>query len=320
MESPIETNQIPRALREAILSKKCVAFIGSGASAGYYPSWPDLINTLCERCGCDRRVSPDSPPGDYPDAAEDAKYSNEGKYHAALLDIFARRVDPIPRIYDVLTYLPFLSYLTVNLDPLLATKWRTARNACDRQIHAYPTLDRKDMGSRSVCYLHGMIAEKQEIPPEDTIVLARSDFAKAYCENSPLKSLLVSTFSNDPIVFVGCQLQEPVMAKVFGICKHHQLERQLIIEKSGKARSEPPKRFILLPQPTVETERESDGEGIAQTKASQLEEHYRSFDIATVWYSAPEGDHSKLCDMLEEIADLQTPSPDYEWNGATDGN
>ncbi len=319
MERPTETNHLPQALRETILSEKCVAFIGSGASAGYYPSWPDLINTLCRRCGCDRRVSAGSPEADYLDAAEDAKTSNKRNYHAALLEEFARPVGPVPRIYNVLFYLHFSSYLTVNLDPLLATQSRWAREPCNDHIFAYPRLDRMQMQSRSVQYLHGMIAERQVTSP-DTIVLARSEFNEAYCDNSPLMNLLIPTLVNDPIVFIGCLLQEPVMERVFRICKQHQMKRQQIIEDSGLARSEPPKRFIFLPEPTVITDEICDGQEIEQSEMHRQEEHYRSVDIAPVWYPAPGGDHSKLCDMLEEIANLPKASPDYGWNGATDGN
>jgi hypothetical protein len=48
-----ETRDDPlyRELVEQVNSRQCVAFVGSGLSMGYYPSWSDLIGELCEACG-----------------------------------------------------------------------------------------------------------------------------------------------------------------------------------------------------------------------------------------------------------------------------
>ena len=45
LESP-EQLDLPQQLKDLILDEKCVAFVGSGLSAGCYPSWAELFSEL----------------------------------------------------------------------------------------------------------------------------------------------------------------------------------------------------------------------------------------------------------------------------------
>jgi len=207
---------------------------------------------------------------------------------------------------------PFDSYLTVNLDPLLALKSRTARIPCAPKVNSYLSLDRKAIGKRSIHYLHGYIAEGMT-PTRGTIVLARSEFDEAYADNSNLMNFLVPTLENDPIVFIGCRLREPVMKEVFPICKKHQDKRLRAMKEREEGASAPPPRFILLAPPEVRT-------GLGEVDAEQTrraiqaeEAYYKAFDITTVWYPACEGNHSALRYALENLAGLTPMTPKYGW-------
>jgi hypothetical protein len=51
VEKDTRDNPFYEELVEQVNSRRCVAFVGSGLSMGYYPSWSDLIGGLCEACG-----------------------------------------------------------------------------------------------------------------------------------------------------------------------------------------------------------------------------------------------------------------------------
>ena len=298
--------QFPDDLKKVIQGKRCAAFIGSGPSTGCYHSWPDLVNALCERCGATSRVTRDSPSIALLDAAQDAKDSDAGAYHSYLGEHFGRPASQTALVYDALFSLPFDCYLTVNFDPLLALQCRTAKLTCDTNVKHYPSLDRK-MARRSIHYLHGLIREGS-IPLPGSIVLSRDEFETAYADNSNLMNFLVSTLENDPIIFIGCRLQEPVMGRVFQICKTHQQTRLTLAGPSSK----PPTRFILLPE-----EYQIDAVGAKSNRnPKDVEEErvfYESMDIRPIWYPADGHDHSALRYAIEALAGLSEITPNYGW-------
>lgn len=306
--------RLPKELRETILSKKCVAFIGSGPSTGSYASWPDLVNGLCEHCGSSVRVTSDSPADDFLDAAEDAKTANESEYYYFLGEHFGRPADKASLLYDVLLTLPFECFLTVNLDPLLALKSRTVRNSGNRDFKSYPSLDRKAMVNGSIHYLHGYIGESTP-PTRDTIVFSRSEFEAAYANNSNLMNLLIPTLENDPIVFVGCQLREPVMTQVFAICKMHQQKRMKVMMELGQGNPRLPSRFIFLPKPEVKDGRGELSAELSRDAAEEKKQYYLEKDIQPIWYPAPGNDHSALRYALEELAEIRPIAPSHGWGG-----
>ena len=312
-----ERLQLPAELKEAIRSKKCVAFVGSGLSAGCYDSWPDLVNALCERCGSASRVHRDSHPDEFLDAAQDAKDANENEYYNLLWEHFGRPAVYASLLYDSLFALPFGCYLTLNFDPLLALKCRTAKIDCDTTPKAYPSLDRMVMARRSIHYLHGLIQEGSA-PARGTIVLAREDFETAYSANSNLMNLLVPTLVQDPIVFVGCRLKEPPIKQVFSICKKHQQTRLSAMMELGQCPSKPPRRFILLPKPEVRTSQIDVDASQAEGTVS-IEAYYGELGITPVWY-ASDGDHIALRRAFDDLAELPLIGPDHGWDGGDYGN
>ncbi len=311
-----EQSQIPQELKDVILSKKCVAFIGSGLSAGCYPSWADLVNNLCERCGSSHRVKDYSLADDFLGAAQDAKDCAEDEYYSFLGETFGRPADSASLTYDALLALHFDSYLTVNFDPLLALKARTARCRCSDGMNAFPNLDRGNISNRTIHYLHGFIEEGTK-PTDGTIVLARGEFDAAYSDASNLMNFLVPTLENDPIIFIGCRLLEPVMPKVFDICKEHQRHRQDILQEQNRP-SKPPPRFILAAIPEVKGEEGKPDEALSRAEQQQEESRYLSMDITPVWYRASGSDHSQLRYALEQLAGLKPPRVSYGWEGGCD--
>lgn len=317
MTLTIENGLIPQLLREVILEGQCTVFIGSGLSSAIYGPWYGVVNQVCDGCGVACRVSSASSPEELLDAAQEAKSADPTAYLESLGRHFGRSAETLPSVYDALLSLPFASYLTVNLDPTLAIK--AGRLTDPLRVYAYPTLDRRRMSKRSVHHLHGLISEG-DVPKEGTIVLAREEFNEAYRDNSILMSLMVPTFANDPLVFVGCRLREPPMSRVFDICKKHQQERRRLIAESRQRRSEPPPRFILLPELNViEADTRSGGER-SETEMQSQEQYYAGLGVQPVWYKARGDDHSLLRRALEELAKLRPVVAGHGWeDGGHDG-
>jgi hypothetical protein len=107
-----------------IRDRSCVPFIGSGLSAGLYPSWNDLIKTLCEECdvgnlGTEENLSSE----DLLKKADEAKANDVVAYNRTLGELFTPSVHK-REAYELLLRLKFRFYITTNFDPLLAEETR----------------------------------------------------------------------------------------------------------------------------------------------------------------------------------------------------
>jgi hypothetical protein len=310
------TLELPEELRTLVLSENCVAFIGSGLSVGCYHAWPELVNALCARCGCTSRVAESSTGDAFLDAAQDAKNANEQVYYEFLGEHFGRPAEYASLLYDALLSLPFFCYLTVNLDPLLALKCRTAKIACDTNVMAYPSLDRKAMTRRSIHYMHGYIHEGST-PSPGTIVLARGEFEEAYEANSNLMTFLIPTLVNEPILFVGCRLQEPTMPRVFRICKQQQERRLRLTMECGQRSEVPPRKFILLPEVQIENAQGQIDTEESRAATEKEDRYYQELDVKPVRYTVSGSDHTALRLAFERLGGLAEISPTHGWKGNT---
>lgn len=308
----IRDGRVPEALSQVVRKGTCAAFIGSGLSAGSYPAWPDLVNDLCQACGIDRRVTSESDDSELLQAAQEAKTNDRERYHQRLWETFGGEVLTVPTAYLLLLELPFNCYLTHNFDRILVTGARLPRADCRMPVQVYPRLDRRDVGARSIHYLHGLVPD--DIPPVDgQIVLSLSDFNDAYAPNSNLMNFLVPTLENDPVVFVGCELSERFMHHAFAICKEHQRKRQKLIATRGDVPTQPPPRFILLRRPSVVDERDQYNADLSAQKLSERQTFYENMDIQPVWYGGEGSDHSELRRALERLANLPELRLEYGW-------
>lgn len=289
-------------LRRLIEPRKCIAFIGSGPSTGIFADWPTLINNLCEKCGLQVRVTDRDDANELLSLADAAQKQDEERYYAYLGSHFGRCHRTTP-VYDLLMRIPFKSYVTLNLDPLLANETRKPEHRCSR-VKKYPDLDRDGISQRTVYHLHGLIAEG-EIPQRGSVVLSASDFSHAYRDNSQLLNFLLPTLTYDPILFVGCGLREPDFKRVFRLCQDHRDE---ILGLSSE-RGTPPSRIILLPRlPSVRSEfgnvtrRDVERERLARERAEDA--YYSQYGIAVVRYPQVDAHHTGLQKWLEVLAGL----------------
>ena len=114
------------ALKASIDQDRCIAVIGAGMSAADYPIWTDLISKLQKRCGV---RSEDLSSRDPRDIAQTAQDKNPNAYFQALDEIFARKRAPgAAARYHLLARVGFISYLSLNVDPLLVDTFDLHRN------------------------------------------------------------------------------------------------------------------------------------------------------------------------------------------------
>lgn len=310
---PLEALCLPQELKEAILSGKCVAFVGSGVSGDCYAPWCQLINSLCESCGSGFRVSDSSPIEEYLKAAQDAKDHDNAQYHAYLGETFGRPVERTTFLYDILLALPFKSYITVNLDPLLYLK-ATTSNHRHLPVFVYPYLNCQHLDSGGIFYIHGLIRENER-PAKDSIVLAQREFDEAYRDNGTLTNFLLHTFEFNAVVFIGCGLREPVMPEVFAICRQNYEKRLEILTARGATDISKPPRFIFRNKPEKRNEAGEFDRDLSEAEESRETEKLKGMDIIPVWYVSSGKDHSALRFALQEIAKLRNLGPyyDYDW-------
>jgi hypothetical protein len=145
-------------LREA-QSGSCVAFIGSGPSTTnlLYPEWGDAVSQVCELCGMASLSQEEKEDVEMLlDRADEARARDERRYCEASKKIFGKPIVHTTRAYDLLMDVSFRSYITVNVDPLLADKSRSPKNRLDG-VYTFPDLPYDRIEKRSVYYLHGRV-------------------------------------------------------------------------------------------------------------------------------------------------------------------
>ena len=162
------------ALKASIDQDRCIAVIGAGMSADDYPIWTDLISKLQKRCGV---RSEDLSSRDPRDIAQTAQDKNPNAYFQALDEIFARKRAPgAAARYHLLARVGFISYLSLNVDPLLVDTFDLHRNIT---VSEFPNLQAQNHGRGEVFCIHGRLGPRR--PAATTpIVLTRQEFDNAY--------------------------------------------------------------------------------------------------------------------------------------------
>ena len=204
------------ALTDSIQAGRCIAVIGAGMSADDYPIWTELINQLEERC--DLR-SEDLSSRNLLDSAQTAKDKNPDAYFQALDDIFARKPAPgAAAKYHLLARLGFISYLSLNIDPVLVDTFDLHYNIA---VSDFPNLQAQNHGHREVFCIHGRLGPGR--PAATTpIVLTRREFDDAYDPwGSSLHAFIQQSILAHDLCFLGCNPAEPYLANILASCKRH---------------------------------------------------------------------------------------------------
>lgn len=205
------------ALNKSIRARRCIAVIGAGMSASDYPVWTDLISQLQERCGLRSEDLSSSHPLDI---AQTAKDKNPSAYSQALDDIFDRKLAPNSAArYHLLARIDFISYLSLNIDPVLVDTFDKHYNVT---VSDFPNLQAQNHGHKEVFCIHGRLGPGRPAATTE-IVLTRQEFETAYNPwGSSLHSFIQQTILAYDLCFLGCNPAEPYLADILKSCKRHR--------------------------------------------------------------------------------------------------
>jgi hypothetical protein len=303
------TNQVftadPSAerLNMAVRDGVVVLVVGSGLSAGIYPSWHSLVEELRSHCGVETTValSADTPVQLLLEIADEAYAKDKSAFDRILRRHFSTPKTRTHPGYEVLlSTREFRSYVTINFDPLLvnvAQRLDGVPGCSGMKLVKYPEIMSRLLENRNIFYLHGCV-EQGTTPASDRLILTKSGFDEAY---SPQKSLLPQFWdvllSQYVALFVGCGLREPAIQVAMRNCRTRK-----DILKSRDRMSMPP-AYILRPAQYVLGQSERDLE-----KERREQAEFDNFGVTIVRYDPKDDDHSGLLEVLEAWNPAKTMS------------
>jgi len=295
MKSYINTPELSK-LTSLVQNGNVVAFVGSGFSMREYPSWENLVRTLCGSCDVD--FESERPNNDLMELAEMARENNEDAYCRTLSSIFGNENVSVPRAYNYLVNTQFQGYVTINFDPLLAEAGRgikKAKSICSFRDGTDITLLNRD----SIFYIHGYVEFGGDVGPND-LILCKSDFEKHYAGAKPrLRSFLEPLFTYRSVVFLGCGLTEDALRKILVLCDDI---RKDFIEEGQKG---VPDQYILLPSII----KHNDEGKIRDYKAEEIaNKEYQDYGLIVIRYDREsEDDFMPITKIIEEWSGLPVP-------------
>lgn len=252
------------AVRE-LLTRKPVAFIGSGLTQPHYPSWTKLLAILGQELG----ITADG--SHSPMAQAELFYTgNRDGYAALLVKLFGEVPDNCrPGLRD-LVKLDLSACVTTNYDYSI---WRAIRGLGREPDHwRYPHMQVSDCQQpQSIFFLHGAVAGKQ-IENLDNFVLHETAYRKAYLPGpdgraGPLLAFLYDLFNLHDILFIG-----------YGADKAEPM--RFALEYSQKRRVASRRRLLLAPasRPTEEKDVLKARYGVDVVEYDPLDENHSGLD------------------------------------------
>ena len=289
----------------------CIAWLGSGLSVpARYPTWIKTLDILCNACKVKKINKKYLSNVDLLlEKAEECKKKNKSIFHSKLASLFGKKVVTTRRAYNIITSIPFKGYITTNFDPLLCM---AARDNGNTDVFAYPRLKFTELGDpnkRPIYYIHGL-AQKNGKPNGENLVIAKSDFEKAYKD---LKSQLKNVLFYYDVIFIGCRLDEPPMKYIFKEVRkaHEELLRETDLLL--------PKKYILLEEEGFYTETEKidflkaiERANVEKDKSERRK--YEEMGIEALKYNASK-EHSNIEDILSNIWETIQRMPKYPLSG-----
>lgn len=311
--------EIGRIVRES--QRGVVAFLGSGLSLPEYLGWEDLVKTLCERCGQpfeaadseDRRARATR----LMELADLALDRNQERYAGTLRECFPELPRSRSRVaYEYLSRLPFLAYVTTNLDPLLAFSLQSHAEARGfGGVYAYPDMPYLIRAvKRPAYYLHGRV-EGSDDNVARNVILGKRSFDRAYTEGrGNLRSLLEQLFTHQDVVFIGYSLEDPFFQALLERCAATKRD---ISEVNDSAT--PPRWHAVLPSRPDKEQAGAPFDGTAREKfreavrESETASALRGLDILPAYYDPEDEFHSGLDRVLEEWCGAQPVPTSHDY-------
>lgn len=289
--------QVATELWPLIEKGNCVAWVGAGLSkvAGYL-GWPDTVDRLCSECGVQHLDPSEKEKADRLIAkAEECKKVDLGAYHRTLASLFGKQVVQTRRALHLLMTLPFKGYVTTNFDPLLSAAGDV--HGCDALLsYPYLPITMLEKATRPIFYIHGLARQGNQATGEN-LVLAHSDFVKAYQDPGIVLNFLTSVLIDYPVVFLNCSLAEPDMYDTFR--RVHKIHVQI---QDAHRRGNRPQRIALLPTQEI-VEEDPVGKTVKRDMEREHDEEARfeAMDVRVIRYKPSDYRHEEVEQILENL-------------------
>lgn len=267
----------PDSLVTELAEKRCVVFMGSGASAasvsstgGHPPSWRELLDNLSNHlhdAGDKSEVKSLLAKERYLDAAEVIKENvDSGDFQTALRNALSGDYEP-SAIHKAIYDIDAKVVITTNYDQIY-------EKYCSRFSGKpfYNTLKHSDTNilddirsdTRLLLKAHGCLSSV------GGVVLGRSSYFEAKRRHTGFYAILDALFLTNTILFVGASLNDP--------------DIQLILENATIAAPSERKHYALVP---------------SGTHPSLVKSAERSYNMKFLEY--PEGNYAQLNDSLADL-------------------
>lgn len=293
-----ELHAMARRFLKDVNIENCVAWVGSGLSRPVYPSWDDLVDSLCINCGIPaispaERENTDSRkmPELLMVKAQECKNANLGLYESTLAQTFGEIKQEARLAYQFLMGMPFRAYITTNFDPLL----KFAAELGGGRVRSYPELVAGDLFAehKPVFYLHGC-ARKNGCATGKNLILATGDFDDDYTKI--VQHFLIPIFQKCPLLFIGYKLGETEIQQIISVAA----EIQRIISRGSRRNW--PARFALLDMPVkpgTEDIDPSEEESWDRLRAEITVAHFIQYGTRVIFYQpTSRTDHVQVEEFL----------------------
>jgi hypothetical protein len=207
---------VPDRLVESIAEHRCVLFVGSGLSRHTHqlPVWNELVKDVSREFQpnlTDKEITRDVLPYKL-EYLEWCKEHDQGLFNLVLkriLDTSSRGGPPSP-IHRVIASLPWIAIVTINLDNLIEEAFNALNEPCivvdtERRL--------AEVGVKAgtlILKMHGSF-------DKEDMVLTSSEYQTFDMERHAMQAMVISLFSQYPILIVGAGLQDPDFTKLYGV-------------------------------------------------------------------------------------------------------
>jgi tetratricopeptide (TPR) repeat protein len=290
------------ALREYLASGEAVAFLGAGASAPLYPLWHELIRELLDAAAdhlshdqlntC-RRLVAESPEAVVEIVRRDL---GEADYRGVLRQVLRGRTDPDSGrswtpVQELVCRCAFKGVVTTNYDSGIVDARMRVRVSAGTGFTTWDDesgMDRWRQGDvfgdveLPVLYAHGLYSKP------DTVVLAASDYGRAY--SGKLPEVLGRLMDASHLVWLGFSFADQRISAI---------RREIDLHSGPRDQPGGQSRHVALMSwdPAA-----ADNDPGTLARRAEIE-----YGARLILYPAPDGDHSALAMLLAELTDDRFP-------------
>lgn len=285
-------------LQRVLESGDAIAFVGAGASAQHFPTWPGLIESLVQIALKEKQA--DDPMAQYwrdeaqyypDDVAAGLKHALGNRFWHHVRMLFEKRDGPsYTETHLRIMQMPFRGYVTTNYDRGLLEAHRVAVPSAfsvdyctwsnDQKIRKWHTDEVFDSAEKPILHAHGIHDE-----PDD-LVLCTEDYRRAYAPNTSYEQLFRKLWGQCRLVFIGFGFSDPWLS--YGVV-------QSILQGTVPAAAQDPRHVAI--------------QRMDRPYTPEMRRSLRDrFDVEPLYYRAPldakgNADYSELTRILEAHAE-----------------